>query len=36
MAYYRNMKFMELQGSVGLVEEHRGYVPERWHDYFGA
>ena len=35
MAYYRGMTFMELRRSMRLVEEHRDYLLERWHDYFG-
>ena len=36
MAYYRGMTFMELRRSMRLVEEHRDYLLERWHDYFGS
>jgi hypothetical protein len=36
MAYYKNMTFMELRGSMRLVEEHRDYLLERWNDYFGT
>ncbi|MGB3049809.1 MAG: hypothetical protein WBB42_02350 [Polyangiales bacterium] len=36
MAYYRNLTFMELRGSMRLVEEHQGYLLERWDDYFGT
>jgi hypothetical protein len=36
MAYYKSMTFMELRRSTRLVEEHRDYLLERWHDYFGT
>jgi hypothetical protein len=36
MAYYRGMTFMELRRSMRLVEEHRNYLLEQWHDYFGS
>ena len=36
VAYYRGMTFMELRRSMQLVEEHRDYLLEQWHDYFGS